>query len=77
MPIVEIKLIEGEFCEEDMKKLIADITDVFVSFLGENMRNYIWVMVQEMRNGTFGAGGQIVNLEDIRAIQACNVEKTE
>jgi len=77
MPIVEIKLIEGEFCEEDMKKLIADITDVLVSFLGENMRNYIWVMVQEMRNGTFGAGGQIVNLEDIRAIQACNPEKTE
>jgi hypothetical protein len=41
------------------------------------MRNYIWVIVQEIKGGCFGAGGQVCELEDIRAIQAGNAEKAE
>ena len=59
MPLVEIKLIEGELSKEETKKLIEGVTDVLVSLLGENMRNYIWVIVQEIKGGCFGAGGQV------------------
>lgn len=69
MPFVEIKVIEGEFSKEDTRKLIADVTDVFVSFLGENMRDKVWVAVQEIPDGKFGVGGQVIELKDIRAIQ--------
>ena len=77
MPFVEIKLIEGELSEDETKKLIEDVTDVFVSYLGENMRNYIWVIVQEIKSGCFGVGGQAIGLDDIRAIQAGSTEKAE
>ena len=77
MPIVEIKVIEGEFSKDDMRKLIADVTDVFVSFLGEKMRDKIWVMIQEVEDGKFGVGGQVIELKDIRAIQNSCAEKAE
>jgi 4-oxalocrotonate tautomerase len=60
-----------------MKKLIADVTDVFVSFLGENMRDKVWIAIQEIEDGKFGVGGQIVELKDIRAIQTASMEKAE
>jgi 4-oxalocrotonate tautomerase len=36
VPLVDIKLIEGVFSEDEKKKLIKDVTDVFVSYMGEN-----------------------------------------
>jgi len=77
MPCVEIKIIEGELSKEETQKLIADVTDVFVSYLGENMRSCIWVIVQEIKDGNFGVGGQVCELKDIRAIQEGTTEKTE
>jgi hypothetical protein len=41
MPLVDIKLIEGVFSEDEKEKLIKDVTDVIVSFMGENLRSYI------------------------------------
>jgi len=77
MPYVEIKIIEGEISKDDTKKLIADVTDVFVSFLGENMRSYIWIAVQEVKSGSWGVGGQAIGLEEVRAMQAGTSEKAE
>jgi 4-oxalocrotonate tautomerase len=77
MPCVEIKIIEGELSKEETRKLIADVTNVFVSFLGENMRNNIWVIIQEIKDGSFGVGGQVIELKDIRALQAGTTEKVE
>ena len=70
MPLVEIKVIEGEVSKDDTKKLIADVTDVLVSFCGENLRNNIWIIVPEIKTGNFGVGGQVIGLEDIKALQA-------
>ena len=70
IPFVEIKVMEGELSKDDTKKLIADVTDVLVSFFGENLRNNIWIIVQEIKTGNFGVGGQVIGLEDIKALQA-------
>lgn len=70
MPLVEIKVIEGEVSKDDTKQLIADVTDVLVSFCGENLRNNIWIIVPEIKTGNFGVGGQVIGLEDIKALQA-------
>ena len=69
MPIIEIKVLENEFSEDDKKKLIADFTDVLVTFFGENLRNHIWVVVQELKSGNLGIGGQVIRSEDIKALR--------
>ncbi len=61
MPIIEIKVLENEFSEDDKKKFIADITDVLVTFFGENLRNHIWVIVQELKSGNLGIGGRLLD----------------
>ncbi|MGB9939589.1 tautomerase family protein [Methanosarcina sp.] len=75
MPLVDIKLIEGVFSEEEIKKLINDVTDVIVSFMGENLRSFTLVVVEEVKSGSWGAGGQAIGLEEVRAMQAGTLKK--
>jgi 4-oxalocrotonate tautomerase len=77
MPLVDIKLIEGVFSEDEKEKLIKDVTDVIVSFMGENLRSYILVVVQEVKSGSWGVGGQAIGLDEVRAMQAGSKQKTE
>ena len=77
MPHVDIKLIEGVFSEDEIKKLIKDVTDVVVSFMGENLRSLTVVVVQEVKSGSWGVGGQAIGLEEVRAMQAGSAEKTK
>jgi 4-oxalocrotonate tautomerase len=70
MPFVEIKVFEGELSEEQTQVMIQEITDVVVSFAGENLRQATWVVVQEVKSGNWGVGGKALGLNDIRAIQA-------
>ena len=77
MSLVDIKLIEGVFSEEEKEKLIKDVTDVIVSFMGENLRSHILVVVQEVKSGSWGVGGQAIGLEEVRAMQAGSTQKAE
>jgi 4-oxalocrotonate tautomerase len=77
MPLVDIKLIEGVFSEDEKKKLIKDVTDVIVSFMGENLRSHILVVVQEVKSGSWGVGGQAIGFEEVRAMQAGSTQKAE
>lgn len=75
MPLADIKIIEGTFSEEEIEKLIKDVTDVIVSFMGENLRSYTLVVVQEVKSGSWGVGGQAIGLEEVRAIQESTLSK--
>jgi 4-oxalocrotonate tautomerase len=77
MPLVEIKLIEGALSNDEKKKLIKDVTDVVVSFYGENLRSYTLVVIQEVKSGSWGVGGQAIGLEEVRAMQAGSTKKAE
>lgn len=70
MPFVEIKVFEGELSEEQRQEMIQKITEVVVSFAGENLRQATWVVIQEVKSGNWGVGGKALGLNDIRAIQA-------
>jgi len=70
MPLVEIKVFEGELSKEQTQEIIQDITEVVVSFAGENLRQATWVVVQEVKSGNWGVGGKALGLSDVRAIQA-------
>ena len=75
MPLVDIKLIEGVFSKEEIEKLIKDVTDVIVSFMGENLRSHTLVVVQEVKSGSWGVGGQAIGLEEVRAMQEGTLKK--
>ena len=70
MPSVDIKLIEGVLSEDEKEKLIKEVTDVIVSFMGENIRGLTLVVIQEVKSGSWGVGGQAIGLENVRAVQA-------
>ncbi len=75
MPLVDIKIIEGVFSEEEIKKLIKDVTDFIISSMGENLRSYTLVVVQEVKSGSWGVGGQAIGLEEVRAMQEGALKK--
>jgi 4-oxalocrotonate tautomerase len=41
-----------------------------VRFTGEPLRSATWVMVEEVKSGRWGVGGQVLGLSDVRALQA-------
>ena len=67
MPFVQVRLCEGAFSREQHRQLIADITDAFVKMGGEAVRPSVTVVVDEVADGLWGEGGEILDLEKIRA----------
>jgi 4-oxalocrotonate tautomerase len=70
MPFVNVKVIEGVFSEAQKREMIAKLTDTMVEIEGENMRGVTWVVVEEVRSGDCGIGGNALTTEDVRALAA-------
>ena len=70
MPLIEIKVFEGEFSADQTKKIIEAITDVVVSFSGEPLRSATWIVVEEIKSGNWGISGKALGLQNVRALQA-------
>jgi 4-oxalocrotonate tautomerase len=70
MPLVNVKLIEGVLSEAQQKEMIQKITDAVVSIEGENLRQFTWVVIDEVKSGNWGIGGQPLTTEDVKALAA-------
>ena len=70
MPLVDVKLIEGVFSDSQKREMIEKLTDAMVSIEGENMREVTWVMIEEVKSGSFGVGGKPLTTEDVKALAA-------
>jgi 4-oxalocrotonate tautomerase len=70
MPLITIKMFEGELSESQAKDLIHAVTEAVVPFVGEKLRENTWVLVEEIASGAWGIGGKAFGLKDVRAIQA-------
>jgi 4-oxalocrotonate tautomerase len=70
MPLVQVKVIEGVFSEAPKKEMIKKITDTMVSIEGENLRQVTVVMVEEVKSGSWGIGGQAMTTTHVKALQA-------
>jgi 4-oxalocrotonate tautomerase len=70
MPLLQVKVIEGVFSEAQKKAMIKKITDTMVSIEGENLRQVTVVMVEEVKSGSWGIGGQAMTTTDVKALQA-------
>ena len=68
MPLVQVKVVEGVFSDAQKQEMIRKLTDAMVSIEGEKMREVTWVVVEEVRSGSWGIGGRPLTVADIKAV---------
>jgi 4-oxalocrotonate tautomerase len=68
MPFIQVKLINEVFTAEEKRRMITKLTDAMVSIEGEHMRPVTWVVIEEVKGGQWGIGGQPLTAEDVRAM---------
>jgi 4-oxalocrotonate tautomerase len=70
MPFVNVKVIEGVFNETQKREMITKLTDTMIEIEGENMRGVTWVVVEEVKSGDWGIGGNALTTADVHALAA-------
>ena len=69
MPLVNVKLIEGVFTPEQKQEMIHRLTETMVEIEGENLRQVTWVLLEEVKSGDWGIGGNGLTTADVHALQ--------
>ena len=70
MPLINVKMIEGVFTPTQKQEMIRKLTDTMVSIEGENMRPVTVVVVEEVKSGDWGIGGNHLTTGDAKALAA-------
>lgn len=70
MPLVNIEVIENVFTPAQKKEMIEKVTDAMISIEGEALRPYTLVKIDEVKDGDWSVGGQIVTAADARRLQS-------
>jgi 4-oxalocrotonate tautomerase len=70
MPLLNVKVIENVFSNEQKRQMVERLTDAMVSIEGENMRAVTWVIVEEVKSGDWGIGGNPLTTGDVKALAA-------
>ena len=68
MPLINVKVIEGVFSVDQKHQIIERLSDAMVSVEGENMRGVTWCVVEEVKSGDWGIGGDPLTTEAVRAL---------
>ena len=68
MPLVNVKLIEGVFTPTQKQEMIRKLTDTMVSIEGEGMRSVTWVVIEEVKSGDWGIGGNPLTTNDVKTL---------
>lgn len=70
MPLVQVKVVEGVFTAAQKEEMICKPTDAMVSIEGEALRPVTWVVVEEVKSGSWGIGGKALTTADVEALAA-------
>jgi 4-oxalocrotonate tautomerase len=70
MPLVTIKVFKDELSNSQAADLIHKVTEAVIPFVGEKLRDNTWILIEEIRSGSWGIGGKAFGLTDVRAIQS-------
>ena len=68
MPVVNIKVIEGVFSQDQKQEMIRRMTDVLVDLEGEYMRPFAVVVIEKVKSGDWGVGGKALSSADVKAM---------
>lgn len=70
MPLMNVRLIEGVFTPAQKREMIRKLTDAMVSIEGEKMRPVTWVVIDEVKSGDWGIGGNPLTADDVKTLAA-------
>jgi 4-oxalocrotonate tautomerase len=70
MPLLNVKIIEGVFSPSQKQEMIRKLTDTMLSIEGEAMRSVTWVVIEEVKSGDWGIGGNPLSTNDVKALAA-------
>jgi 4-oxalocrotonate tautomerase len=70
MPLLTVRLVEGVFTPTQKREMIRKLTDTMVSIEGEHLRPATVVIVEEVKSGDWGVGGNAFTTEAVHALQA-------
>jgi 4-oxalocrotonate tautomerase len=70
MPLIDVKVFKDELTDEQAKELIAKFTDAVAEVTSDKLRDVTWVVINEVKDGHWGVGGNALGLPDVKAIMA-------
>jgi 4-oxalocrotonate tautomerase len=70
MPLINVKVIENVFTDAQKRDIVERLTDAMVAIEGEAMRGVTWVVIDEVRSGDWGIGGQAMTTEAVKQLAA-------
>lgn len=73
MPFVSVRHCAGAFTRKQQHELIRDITEAFCRIGGEGIRPQVTVVIDEVADGLWGDGGEILDLAAIERVRAQRV----
>jgi 4-oxalocrotonate tautomerase len=68
MPLVQIKGIIGVLTLDQKQEIIKKVTDAIVSVEGEGLRPFTWVIIEDVKSGEWGVGGEPVTTGQVQEL---------
>jgi 4-oxalocrotonate tautomerase len=68
VPLVQVKVVEGVFSGPQKRQIVEGLAETMVSIGGENIRQATWVLVEEVKSGTWGIGGDLLTTDAMTAV---------
>jgi 4-oxalocrotonate tautomerase len=70
MPLVTIKVFNDELSQAQSQDLIEKITSCITEVTSEKLRDVTWVMIEEIKDGQWGVGGNSLTLADVKKLMS-------
>lgn len=70
MPLIQVKVIENVFTDEQKQEIVRGLTDAMVAVEGENMRPVTWCLIEEVHSGDWAIAGNPLTTSDVKALAA-------
>jgi 4-oxalocrotonate tautomerase len=68
MPLINVRVIENVFTDEQKQQIARDLTEAMVAIEGERMRGVTWCVIEEVKSGDWAIGGQSLTTEAVQAL---------
>ena len=70
MPLINVKVFKDELSADQSRDLIGKITDAITEVTSEKLRDVTWIVIEEVKDGQWGVGGNAIGLDDVKNIIA-------
>jgi len=68
VPLVNVRVFKDELSAAQSKDLIGKITDAVTEVTSEKLREVTWVIIEEVKDGQWGVGGDALALDDVKKL---------